>query len=175
MKISGRIFAIIFSLIFLGCDSSDSDPGGVTTPDLEKPFSNTADGWIGGIKWGFLSGKAVIDIHAAGDYLVIYLWNSDIADPCKETKGSSYQIHIKTLAREGFSQITKDPFKLDPVILFKAPKFTLENASADVGFVFIDRFTQDEVIGRFSGSFTNPIFSQTEATGLFRVPFCDEN
>jgi hypothetical protein len=176
---SSRVFTQIFMLALFGCGSSlDLGNEEPKSPSIERPFSNVATGWINGEKWDFISGKAVIETHAAGDYLQVYLWNDDVADPCSEKTGTSLQIHLKTMAQMGQRNVGKDPFKLDPVILFKAPKFgtigSLHNLSADMGFVALDRLGA-EVVGRFYGEFRNASFLPTQAHGKFKVPLCDEN
>lgn len=174
MRISGVILSLLLGTIICGCDSSlfGNDEG--DTQDIELPFSNSAVGYINGKKWDFVSGRAQIDTSLSNDYIFIELWNQDFADPCNEPKGSEYQIHIKTLATVGQFEIRQDAFRLYPVIFFQAPRFAKDNASADIGFVAIDRIAQ-EVVGRFRGVFSNPLFQKTEANGRFRVPLCDEN
>jgi hypothetical protein len=147
------------------------------SPHFEKPNIQSAAGLINGKEWHFVSGKALIEKHEAQDFLVVYLWNKDVTDVCAENEGSALQIHLKTLPKVGTYQVSKDIFRIEPLILFtdlEKPINKLDNTVAQEGYIAIDQMGS-QLTGHFNGGFDHPDLPKSQAFGSFTVQLCDEN
>ncbi|MGZ3742771.1 MAG: hypothetical protein ACXWRA_02835, partial [Pseudobdellovibrionaceae bacterium] len=147
-------------------------------PDHQKTGSREiAQGYINGHDWVFRSGRAYFKKYRP-NYLIVQLWNEEIADPCKEKKGSSLQVHLtapKELATWKISPGT--PFNSNLSIFFTdfdfKPKLR-DNMVADQGEITFTAIEKDSVSGYVMGVFQSPKAraKDSRVVGDFVVPFC---
>lgn len=132
---------------------------------------------MNGQPWRALSGRARIDLHDSEPYLVVDLWAQKFEEPCTENRGSDLQVNVKTFAKEGSFSLGRDPFKLEPLIIFTDLNalVILRNYVANMGYVIIDQISKDTVQGRLQASFGSLEEQNSAVVGAFLVPLCGSN
>ena len=144
-----------------------------------KPiYSNDADGAINGRAWKFATGKAFLFKRNGQSYLQVNLWNQDIANPCGEYFGSTFQVRLYTQNQVGSISIDpSDPFNLIPTLIFSdltQAGSSRNNMVASEGTITIDSIANGHIKGSVSGKFQAGNVNRTEISGNFDVPFCQQ-
>lgn len=187
MKYSKCVSKCLISLLFwpllVACSASNysnkvSDQGAVP-PVASKPiYSNDADGAINGRAWKFATGKAFLFKRNGQSYLQVNLWNQDIANPCGEYFGSTFQVRLYTQNQVGSISIDpSDPFNLIPTLIFSdltQAGSSRNNMVANEGTITIDSIANGHIKGSVSGKFQAGNVNRTEISGNFDVPFCQQ-
>lgn len=170
--------SLILILIFAMACSSGSSPSSVSPPPPDQQKTGTgepAQGQINGQEWLFRSGRAFYK-KSQPHLLVVQLWSEDVAEPCKENRGSTLQMRLTAPGQLGTWAITpEDPFNSNLSIFFADLDFVLQprdNMRADRGEISFFGIDKLQVSGTVSGSFQNPRVGGTRAAGDFIVPFC---
>lgn len=146
--------------------------------DQQKTGSGVpAQGQINGKDWVFRSGRAYFKKYPS-NYLVVQLWQEDIADPCREGRGSSLQLRATApKALQSWRVTPEDPFS-NLSIFFTDLDFVLQprdNMRADHGEVRFLDINKELVKGYIAGAYQNPLVGLTNIIGDFEVPLCEED
>lgn len=172
------IATLVFASLFTACSpmGSSSGAGADGRNDQHKVGAGgPAQGYINGQEWSFRSGRAYFKKYQK-NYLVIQLWNEDIADPCDEKRGSTLQIRLTAPKALATWQISPDdPFNSALSVFFADLHFRpqpLDNMKADRGEITFTSIDKRFVSGYVAGSFQNPRVGGTQVAGDFLVPFC---
>lgn len=173
------IFVSVCLVSILACAKKETKTvNSEGSPPDQKVELGPIKGWINGRDWKARSGRAYLRQDAFRKYLVIDLWDQELADPCLRPIGSNLAIQLKTLFQIGSWEIGSDSLRSFPVFIFRdldEPIFnSRHNIIADTGFIGIDRI-DTQVVGRAGGIFTEYLVPRTEVSGTFEVPFCGPN
>jgi hypothetical protein len=171
-----QVIILLVSSLLAACSPAGS-PGDSSNPaDQQKAgLGEPVQGRINGQSWAFRSGRAYFKKYQPS-HIVIQLWNEDIAEPCKEKRGSILQVRLRAPKELATWNISRDS-PLNPLLsmFFADLDFKpqpRDNMKADRGEITFTSIDNQFVGGHIVGSFQNPKVRGTRVAGDFVVPFC---
>lgn len=185
------MYLLIRALLFFICTSLVACAPGERSKDSVGPLvpnplpsdphkvgiGEPAKGQINGHDWVFRSGRAYFRKFRT-NHLVVQLWNEDIADPCKEKKGSDLQVRLSAPSELLTWNISPET-SFNPVlsIFFTDHDFkpkSRDNMKADVGEITFTAIDANSVSGYVMGVFQHPKVrvKNSHVAGDFVVPIC---
>jgi hypothetical protein len=177
MRLLQEVLLFVVFGFLTACSPSGSTGSSAAPADhqLKVGAGAPAQGQINGQEWVFHSGRAYFKKYQT-NYLVVQLWNEDIADPCKEKRGSTLQVHLTAPKELRTWRVSpEDTFNSVFSIFFADLDFKLrpqDNMKADRGEITFTSIDKRFVGGYIAGSFQKPGVGGTRLAGDFVVPFC---